>query len=475
MLLLRYNINAQGSNTIMKILGKFIPLLLLSILLAGCAAPSTSDSDDTNTGGQITIQWWGVFWDESVVKSLIDEYEAANPNVKIEYANMWQQYFQSRTPYQQAAQGYRSRLDSVLAGGNSAEIPDIFMINNTWTGRYEKYLKAAPASVITADEVSSDFYPVVSTDFVRNSQVLGLPLWLDALAIIYNPNVLETASITRPPTNWPDFKLLAQTLTRRAAGNINIAGFAAGTYDNVSFASELMNLLLVQNLPNGASSMVDTSGPNFANFTEALEALQFYQSFATPSTGTWSSSFSTNDALAFLSGENTLGMIVAPSWRYYDLIYFNEKYDLGIEMEVSPMPQLEGQPVRNWATYWGNVVAKDRPNSEESWKFLDWITQAEQLRKLRANEALSREIFQLLYPRLDMQNELRDNKYLQVYNSALLTAESWYMIDGSCVSEAFSKMISSTGNAGTLSQAENNIQKLFTNKDNLAVTGGCSF
>ena len=56
------------------------------------------------------ITWWGLWEDENVVSSLIAEYEATNPKVKIKYIK-------------QSPIDYRERLTNSLAKGQG---PDIF-------------------------------------------------------------------------------------------------------------------------------------------------------------------------------------------------------------------------------------------------------------------------------------------------------------------------------------------------------------
>ncbi|MDQ7021885.1 MAG: hypothetical protein Q9M91_08875 [Candidatus Dojkabacteria bacterium] len=44
---------------------------------------------NTNNNQSVQIRWVGAFLDEDVVNPLIQEYEALNPNVDIQYFNQW--------------------------------------------------------------------------------------------------------------------------------------------------------------------------------------------------------------------------------------------------------------------------------------------------------------------------------------------------------------------------------------------------
>lgn len=433
-----------------NVLLKYTVLLVLGVVVfVGCTSGSTDQNDDQQDTSPVVLQWWGVFWDAEVVESLIVEYQDLNPNVKIEYVNKWSAGVRNLS---EAA--YQNELNRSLRDRNVAEIPDIFMVQNTWVGEYADYISAAPNSVIDSQTVSTSYYPAVSTDFVSNSEVLGLPLWIDALAILYNKDLLNQASASSPPDNWQDFRTLAYALTERTGSTITQAGFSAGESDNVAFDSELLNLLFLQN----GVRMLDSSGDAiFSTSAFAEETVQFYQDFAA-SDGSWSSSLD-NDALLFTEGK--LAMMVAPSWQYHDILYWNERYNLGLDIGVAPVPQVQAQAQRvDWATYWGNVVAQDRPNADQAWDFLNWISQPAQLRKLRQNEALNREFFGFLYPRTDMQQELLSDEYLKTYNNVLPTAQSWYMVNGLEVKAIFAELIESAGKASDVSSAENAVQRV---------------
>jgi len=438
-------------------------LVIIALFLTGC----TQDSGDSGDGGDdsppitetVRLQWWGVFWDESIVEELIADYESQNPNVEIEYVNKWQ-----GGPRAQAAAIYKSNLEGVLKDNNTAEIPDIFMVDHTWAGDYDEiYTTPAPASVTTAESVRETFYDPVATDFITSGtsgeQVNGLPLWMDTLAILYNRDMLEEIAITEPPEGWVQFRNVASSATKRTAGSITQGGFAAGTGSNVSFGVELFFVLLFQN----QVSMTDFIGnPVFADSPDAQVALDFYRDFnSSGAVASWNTGFE-NDSLSFLESE--VAMIAAPSWRYSDILFFNDTYNLGLDIGVAPLPYLDaGNPV-NWADYWGLMVSRNRPHAEESWEFINWLTEKEQLRALRIKDASDRGFFGFMYPRKDMANELSGDRYLSVYNASLDEARSWYMVDGLDVFREITALLDSEGRANELSAAQTAVRNIIESK-----------
>lgn len=438
---------------ILGVVGGIILLLLLLLLLnRGGGGGNTTDPNE-----KVVLQWWGVFMDEDVVQPLIDEYQSQNSNVTIEYADKWPQ-----GEYQDAVGIYKSELNRVLKLGDQVQIPDIFMVDSTWTGDYERYAKASTS--YDAETFRNTFHDAVATNFVNNNQVFGVPLWMDTLAILYNKDLLAEKATSTPPTTWSSFKTLAQSLTKRSGSTIQQAGFASGLSTNINYSSELLQLLMLQ---NGVSLTDEEGQPSFSTDPDSVTALEFYKSFVNQTTGTWNATF-TNEASSFLEGKTA--MIAAPSYRYRDILYFNELYEIGIDIGVSQMPQIDGQSeeLLNWADYWGNMVALNRPNSTEAWEFLRWITQPEQLRKINENVKTQNQYFGILYPRKDMSTELQNDEFLQVYNESIPFAKSWYMVKGLEVEAEFNKLIDASGTSQSqIAQTENAIQLLISNKGKL--------
>ena len=430
----------------------FILLMIIGFLvLTSGDNPNTNNNNNTTSGNnqEIVLQWWGVFLDKETVQPLIEEYENDNPNVTIEYANKW-----PTDNYEEAATGYQTELNRVIESQNVVELPDIFMVQNTWAGDYEAYSQPA-SGVIDIATIQNNFYPAVAKDFANDGlNVYGVPLWMDTFAIVYNKDLLNSINIEEPPENWDRFTNVADALTVFNGNTLQQAGFAAGSVNNTSFFFELSNILLSQ---NGVVITDDDNSPIFSSDPDSVDALNFLRSFAAGNNATWSADFK-NDSSEFL--EQDVAMIVAPSWRLREILNLNKQFELGIDIGIAPLPQIEGQSKEfvNWADYWGNMVTLNRPNSSEAWRFLEWMSRPEQLKKLNANVERDQGFFGSLYPRSDMKSELAENTYLSVYNSALPYAETWYMVKGFEIRMLFKEVLTKNLNASILANLEEDIK-----------------
>ncbi|MEO6729133.1 MAG: extracellular solute-binding protein [Candidatus Dojkabacteria bacterium] len=440
--------------TLLIAVGIILFLVLIFLLLRGTATPTTTPSTQ-----KVTLQWWGVFLDPSVVKPLIDEYQAANPNVTIQYANRFPE-----GDYDTAAGIYKTELNRVLKLNDPVGIPDIFMVENTWAGDYESFVKSSTS--YDFDSYKSIFYPAIVNDFTAaaSKSVYGVPLWIDDLAIIYNKDMLKEVAVSEPPADWVGFESLAKSLTKRQSGSIVQAGFSAGSGANVTYAPEIFNLLMSQ---NGVQIINDQGLPTFGSDTDSVTALQSYKDYLNNTTGTWNNDFKV-DAASFL--ERKLAMMVTTSYKYREIKAFNESYQLGIDIGVSQIPQLQGQaqPIMNWADYWGAMVSTARPNATASWTFLKWLTDPAQLRKLNKNEGDFNKQFSFLYPRLDMAQDFQNDSNLKIFNASLPFAQSWKMYKGADVKKEFIKLIDQSGvSQSSIVSTQTAIQSLINNKGKL--------
>ncbi len=440
---------------IIIVIALLIILVLLVVLLGtrrtGGTTPTTTGTDPNKT---VILQWWGVYLSEDAVGPLLDEYNSINPNVTIQYADQW-----PIGSYDDAVANYRSELNRRIASTDVVETPDIFMVNNTWVKDYINYAQAATSNVTDYATFANTYYPVVASDFASSTtqKVFGVPLWLDTYAILYNKDQLNAASVSTIPTDWTTFRNLARTLTQKTGSTLTRGGFAAGIASNVTYATAMFNLLMIQN----GVEITDANGlPIFGSQTESKSALDFYKDFATSANYTWRSS-AKNDAVAFLEGD--LSMIFAPSYRYRDLKTTNEDLSLGLDIGVAQVPQLVGQsqPLINWADYWGNMVSSKRPNAAYAWDFLNWITQPEQLRKLNDNIKTDTAQFGILYPRKDMAADNLADTDLKIFAESLPFAQSWQMVKGIEVNAAFEELLDlNSPSANNITQTQNDITPL---------------
>ncbi len=344
---------------------------------------------------QNTIVWWGLWEDASIVTPLIEEYQAQNPSVKIEYKR-------------ESPKDYRERLESSLAKGDG---PDIFFFHNTWVPMFKDKLDKIPTGVMSAGEYAQTFYPVVSSDVTSGTGLVGIPLGYDALTLYINQDIFDAAGKT-PPETWDELREVATDLTiKDEDGVITQSGVALGLTSNVDHWPEILALMMLQN------------GVNLAQPTGELaeKALEFYTLFAKEEL--WDENLP-NSTVAFAAQK--VAMVFAPSWRAFEIKQQNP--DLRFKAVAPPhLPKEDpGEPDIAYATYWVQGVWEGSSKKTEAWNFLKFMSQKASLEKLFANAAKSR-LFGEPYPRVDMAELLSTHPLVGSIATQAPNATSWYL------------------------------------------------
>lgn len=397
--------------------------LICTLFLTGC---KKADENNQQNGEQVTLIWWNLFEGEENVKPLIDAFKTKYPNVVIQY---------KQQGVDDGVSSYKNLLDTTLNDQDTINDPDIFTIENTWVKKYAKNITPAPNDIISTDYLS-DFYPIVKDDFI-DTTVNAVPLYVDTLAVIYNKDKLIEAGYSVPDNEWSEFKTQAINLTKKDSGNkIISAGFAAANGTNVQFNFDIFSLLMLQN-------GVDLSNPDtfksLENNSEFADSVDFYRELGTGLS--WDKDQKL-DIAAFLEGR--LAMFIAPSWRLNDVLIYNEEYNLNLDIGIAPLPQLAGMDATYWATYWGQTVSKNSPNSKIAWEFVKFITEANQLKTLDSTVKENGRKVGIFYPRESMTGDISNDEYLKVYVQSIPFARSWDMYDGYQVEYEFNKFFSET-------------------------------
>lgn len=341
----------------------------------------------------VTITYWGLWEDNSVMQGVIDDFEAANPKIKVNYVK-------------QSNREYRERMQAAI-DRSDASAPDVFRFHNTWIYMLRNELLPAPADIMTASEFNSTFYPVASNDLVGGSSVYGIPMEIDGLGLYYNEDLFTAAGVT-PPSTWEDVLNMVPQLTVKDGDTIQTSAIALGTTSNVENFSDIFALMMMQ---NGAKLITPTGA-------QAEEALAFYRKFATPSDPvyTWNDSMD-NSIYAFATGK--VAMILAPSWRAFDITQMNPD----LHFKIAPVPQLPGSTV-TWASYWVEGVSAKSKYPQQSWQFVKYITSKDVVTKLYTAEAADR-LFGEPYARVDLASSLTDDPYVGAYISQAPDAKSF--------------------------------------------------
>ena len=372
---------------------------------------------------KITLEFWGVYDDSDIIEPFIKEFRKIQPNIKIIYRK-------------KLFDNYQKELLDAWASGRG---PDIFYIHNTWLFKYIDKITPCPEKLMSLKNYHNSFVDVCYNDFVENSYIYAVPLYVDTLALFYNKDFFNSAGIPTPPETWEDFIEDVKKLTiKDEFGNIKRAGAAIGTYKNVNRAFDILSLLMLQS----GTKMVDKKRKK-ATFNEPVYyqgekypvgemALQFYTDFANPlkEVYTW------NNYMHY-SIDAFYEESVAMMFNYSYHIFTIRKKAPYLNFGVSFMPQLKGREKDiNYASYFGLSVSKKCKNPYWAWYFITWLVNKENsykyLQKTKRPTA-----------RRDLVSLQENDIDLGIFAKQSLTASSWHIPDKEAVEKIFENMIES--------------------------------
>ncbi|MBP7005501.1 extracellular solute-binding protein [Patescibacteria group bacterium] len=418
-------------------------VLALSLFGAGCTQGPTPQA--AALAQPVSLNVWGVIDDESVYESSIRAYQAQHPNVTINFRRL-------------TLNEYESELVNGMAEDRG---PDIFLIHNDWTQKYLSKMSSMPASVtvgvpttqgtvqktvvwnastvslMTNTEFQNTFVDTIARDTMRTvdvsadgtnpnfkMRIVGVPTFIDSMALYYNRSLLNVAGIALPPQTWDEFQDNVRKMTKldpRDPTKVTQSGAAIGTGSNVQRSPDLLAALMMQNGAEMTSNdgaltfqMIPAAKSGSVNEPPAIGAMRFYADFADPSKDVYTWNLDQQNSLdAFIQGKTAF--------------YFGYAYDQDVIKSRAPqlnlgltkLPQISGLPQKNVANYWYWTVSKKSKQQTHAWNFLNFLAQKTQQQKISAASGRPS-------PRRDvLAEQLRDEK-IGVFASQVLTSFTWY-------------------------------------------------
>ncbi len=366
-------------------------ILVFVLLFFGLAVGGRFVLGLMTSSKQVTITYWGLWENDATVAAVIADFEAKNPKINVSYIK-------------QSPRQYRERLSAAIARG---EGPDVFRFHNTWVAMLASDLAPVPKTIMTPAEFSSDFYPVASNDLVAGTAIYGIPMMIDGLGLYINEDLFAKAGVS-PPVTWEDVLAIVPKLTVKDGTTITTSAIALGATGNVENWSDILGLMMLQN----GANLVSLQGK------EAEETLLFYRKFADPVDPmyTWNETLD-NSIYAFAIGK--VAMILAPSWRAFDIKQINSEF----RFKIVPVPQLPGNTV-SWASYWVEGVSNKSKMQPQAFIFLKYITSREVVTKLYSEAAKTR-LFGEVYARTDLGATIETDPFAGAYVKQAKTAKSF--------------------------------------------------
>ncbi|WP_052947413.1 ABC transporter substrate-binding protein [Aneurinibacillus tyrosinisolvens] len=339
-----------------------VMFLVFLLALTGCSGKSVQNSEGkaTKATEEKTIKIL-THWDANNSKafdSLIAEYEAANPGVKIKLQTV----------------PFAELLKKITSSKLSNDGPDIYHIYSAWLPELarSKAIQTAPEN-ITAD-IKQGYGENIKNSVSIEGNVYGYPTELTAYALNYNKRLFTEAGIAQPPKDWNELVADAKKLTKTENGKITQQGFGVIT----GWDSGVVHPWLALLQSNGGELLNADNAKAAFNSPQGKEAIDLYKSLL--DANALNPEMSQSNASTTGGYQNNFelektAMIIMANWWKGDLeATMKDKYK-NVATAPIPVGPSGTKPISVFYSWLYSVNAKGN-NQEEAWKFLHWLNTA---------------------------------------------------------------------------------------------------
>lgn len=245
----------------------FITLILVLVFLTACGSNNGGDNNNQNGSPSSTpppandkneiieLTYWDGTWAEEIIPDLIAQFEADNPNIKINV-----EYFP-----------WDGMHDKYLISLSQDSGPDIINLAVDWSIPFAKMgkLQALNEYIDKYNVDLDDFYEgPLNTNYFEGSYY-SLPYRSETVGLFYNKSIFDQVGLdpNSPPDTWGE--LLDYSLTLKDHG---IFGFGQVGSEFGNFTTQLITLIQM----NGGNVLNDDYTKSTILEPEAIEAAQFF-------------------------------------------------------------------------------------------------------------------------------------------------------------------------------------------------------
>ena len=333
--------------------------ILFLIMLALTACGTSASTNAVRPEGQEVMLWHS--YDGALRDALlaqVDEFNATNP---------WRIVV---VPEYHGSQEQLSReLQQAVKDGN---LPDLAILDpaDVWSlgaavVPLQRYLDDQRFGLRPED--MADIYPAM-LDMARDpkdKKLISFPLGGEGVVLIYNTDRLASQNYYMPPTSWPLFKEMCETLTRdlTADGQVDVYGF--GFNPRADFATAWLN-------SRGGSIISDDGAHTTFNSDEGVRTLATLQDTA-------------KSGCFYRSGEDAIhdfargkvAMIFAKTTQISEIFNAVEARG-GFRWSVSPVPYGHRDPTLTLSGPTWTLLKSTPARQLATWLFIRWFAETPQ-------------------------------------------------------------------------------------------------
>ena len=309
------------------------------------------------------LQWFAAENTRDFYEGLVDEFEAANPNISVKLVTQ---------PFGKVRESIVT--DSAVGVGS-----DVLGLNMPWTTGFlksdileplDKYMSKGSNSFKTENLVQAPIGKI-------NGKTWMVPLNAFPFVMHVNMDLVKKAGFSKPPTSWSELKEQAVAISNLGDG---ISGIGMPLSSQPPSNGPILTFLPL--LYSNGGRIMDGTSPNFDN-SKVVETLNFINDLR--KSGAMAPGFASRtggvDLEEFIAGRS--GFLISPGVHASAVATRNP--DLNYDLVRVPTNGVNAYRVHGWEL----GIASKSKHKEEAWKFIDFLLSKEVNAKVaKASRAL---------------------------------------------------------------------------------------
>ena len=346
-------------------------IAILVAVLAACTAPagpstsSDAEGDTAASGEEVTIRFVTNHGDVEMpfFQQVVDEFEAANPGITVDFLNIAGQQFE----------------DTIKTQGVGGNLPDVWYARTFLTTDYaSKGWTLNLESLIESDQLDvEDFWPAQVAQMQYEGDLYALPYDFSNIGIYYNKNMFDEAGIPYPTDDWTwedVAEVGEQFVVKDDDGTVTQWGLVIYPWD-----WPWLGILQA----NGGTIFNEDQTECTIDNPENLATLEFFQQMR--SKGIYPELGATPEGLDPFSN-GLVAMAFQGSWATQSI---RDRVGDAFEFDVVGMPY--GTEGRRGITPAGGAwaIASTSEHPDEAWEFIKFLTSTESTNTLISDNTRS--------------------------------------------------------------------------------------
>lgn len=300
-----------------------LSLFLAILFLCGC----TNKQDSSKT--VIKFSSWGSRTEYSILKKVISDYEKENPEIKIEFIHVPENYFR--------------KLHLLYA---SKTEPDVVFVNNIYA---PLYIKANLFEDLTGTIDENEYFPSALNCFKQDNKLYAIPRDISSLVLYINKDIIKT------PEQIKDIETLRKTAKEATTKD----RFGLNYEDNPLFWNTFLTYYDGGILSDDGNDVIFNTPQSIAGLTIYADMINKDKSIPHK----WDTA-ATTSAQMFINGK--IAMYLSGRWlvpKFQEAVTF--------DWDVIPFPQTKNSKTLVDSSGW--AISKSSENKTEAIKFVQYL------------------------------------------------------------------------------------------------------